>query len=152
MPDVDQPDGQVEVLHTAMRVLTGIGLRGLALSGVALSLAQFRLLAVIEAGGPVTAAQAAAALRLTESAAAARASRLVVAGLAHTRRPPAARAPVYEVTPRGRDTVARVSHWRRRELAQILRQLPPAQRAATVQGMREFVDAAAAYGYETGQA
>jgi len=143
--------GAAEVLDLVSRVLTGVTLRGLALSSAAMSVAQFRLLALFAEAGPVTAGQAARALRLTESATATRAARLVVAGLARSYRPRTGSLPVFEVTERGRDTVQRVAHWRRRELTQILNHLLPAQRADTVRAMREFVDAAARCGYGGGE-
>ncbi len=142
--------GEAEVYQLATRVLAGVALRSLRLSAASMSLPQFRLLALIEESGQITIERAAVALRLTESATTTLANRLITAGLAHRPYPLSPRAAVLEVTPRGRDTVTRVRHWRHQELNRILRRLAPAQRAVATDALRGFLGAAARVGYETG--
>ena len=142
--------GAAEAFQWATRVLAGVALDGLAASTTSLSLSQFRMLALIDESGQVSIEQAAAALRLTESAAAELAGRLAVAGLVHWQ-VAAGRRPVVAATLRGRDTVSRVWSSRGRELARILQRLPPVQRAAVADAARGFVEAAASAGYPVGQ-
>ena len=140
-------EGAADVLLGATRVLSGMALDGLAVSAAPLSLAQFRMLRLIEESGPISVHQAAAVLQLSESATAGLAGRLVVAGLIHWQPSPQRRRPVVAVTPRGRDTVVQVRSWRSRELTRILQRLSPAQRGAVADAMRGFIDAAAGAGY-----
>ncbi len=143
--------GDAEVMQVAVRLLSGIALRGLALSARPMPLRQFQVLAVLEETGRSTADQVGRALRLTMPATNGLAERLVASGhLVRTTHPYNRAVVTFEVTQRGRDLVRRVMHWRHQELARILDQLGPPQRLAAAGGLRALITAAAGSGYGTG--
>lgn len=142
--------GDTELFQVATRVLTGIALRALTLTARPMPLRQFQLLAVLDEMGRSSAAQVAAALRLTVPSATRLADRLVASGhLVHRTHLYNRSVATFELTQAGRDLVSRVMHWRHQELDRILRRLPPAQRLATVDALRAFLQAAAGSGYGT---
>src|ERR1700761_1130313 len=72
--------GTAEVLQAATRMLAGVALRSLDSLGTAVTLPQFRLLAVLADLGPVPSGQAARALGLGPSTVTRLADRMVAAG------------------------------------------------------------------------
>jgi len=149
---MDQADvdvvGDTEVFQVATRVMSGIALRGLALSAQRMPLRQFQLLAVVEEIGRTSAGQAAHALRLTMPTVTRLADRLVASGhLVRATHPYNRDVATFELTQAGRELVARVMHWRHQELTRILDRLQPPHRLAATNGLREFVQAAAENGY-----
>jgi DNA-binding MarR family transcriptional regulator len=139
--------GDVEVLQAATRVLTGVALKSLRLLARDLPLPRFRLLLLLDEWGPSPAEPVADALGLGSSALSRAADRLVAAGYLVRRRDP--ERPTFvtlEATPAGRDVVARVMHWRQRELGRMLDRMDPAGRAAATEGARRLVEAARAIG------
>jgi DNA-binding MarR family transcriptional regulator len=125
--------GAAEVLQAATRVLAGVALRSLDALGSAVSLPQFRLLAVLADLGPVPTGQAARTLGLDPSTVTRLADRMVAAGHVSRGTAPQHRGVVtLELTASGRHLVAVADGWRRQELARILARLaPPDQEAVT---------------------
>ena len=140
--------GDAEVFQVAARVLTGLALRGLALSAGSMPLPQFRMLAVLDESGRCTAGQVARTLRLAEPSVARLADRLAASGhLVRSTHPYNHAVTTLELTPAGRDLVARVMHWRHQELTRILARLSPPRRLAAAQAIRGLIEAAAGAGY-----
>jgi DNA-binding MarR family transcriptional regulator len=132
-----------EVLQAATRVLAGVALRSLEVLDGAVTLPQFRMLAVLADLGRARSVQVARALGLEASTVTRLAGRLVGAGYVIRGREPGHRGVVtLELTAAGQDLVSHVAAWRERELARILRQLPPAGRVQVTTALRQLVEAA----------
>jgi DNA-binding MarR family transcriptional regulator len=135
--------GAAEMLQAATRVLAGVALRSLDVLDSAVTLPQFRLLAVIADLGPVPSGQAARALGLDPSTVTRLADRMVAAGHVTRGTDPRHRGVVtLELTASGEDLVAAADAWRRQELAQIMGRLTPSQQAAVAAGLGLLVGAA----------
>ena len=135
--------GTGEVLQAATRVLSGVALRSLDVLDSAVTLPQFRLLAVVADLGPVPSGQAARALGLDPSTVTRLADRMVAAGhVARGTNPQHRGVVTLELTASGRDLVAAADSWRRRELARIMARLPPPDRAAVTDALGLLVGAA----------
>jgi DNA-binding MarR family transcriptional regulator len=133
----------VEVLQAATRVLAGVALRSLEALDGAVTLPQFRMLAVLADLGRARSVQVARALGLEASTVTRLAGRLVGAGYVIRGSEPGHRGVVtLELTAPGRDLVSQVAAWRERELARILHQIRPAGRAQVTAVLRQLVDAA----------
>src|ERR1700678_932622 len=106
--------GAAEVLQAATRVLAGVALRSLDVLDSAVTLPQFRLLAVLADLGPTPSGQAARALGLAPSTIARLADRMVAAGHVARGTDPQHRGVVtLELTASGHDLVAGAGAWRR---------------------------------------
>ena len=125
--------GAADVLQAATRVLAGVALRSLDVLDSAVTLPQFRLLAVLADLGPAPSGRAARALGLDPSTVTRLADRMVAAGHVSRGTAPQHRGVVtLELTASGRHLVAVADGWRRQELARILARLaPPDQEAVT---------------------
>jgi DNA-binding MarR family transcriptional regulator len=131
------------VLQSATRVLTGVALRSLDALDGAVTLPQFRMLAVLADLGQVRSAQVARALGLEASTVTRLADRMVAAGHVVRGSDPSHRGVVtLELTASGRRLVNRVEAWRRGELTRILRQLPAGQQRQVTAALRLLVEAA----------
>ena len=139
--------GAAEVLQAATRVLAGVALRSLDILDSAVTLPQFRLLAVLAGPEPVPSGQAAKTLGLDPSTVTRLADRMVSAGHVTRGTSPQHRGVVtLELTASGRDLVATADAWRRHELARIMAQLAAPEQAA-VTGALELLVAAAGEDY-----
>lgn len=137
--------GTAEVLQAATRMLAGVALRSLDVLDAAVTLPQFRLLAALADLGPVPSGQAARTLGLDPSTVTRLADRMVAAGHVARGTDPRHRGVVtLELTASGRALVAAANAWRHRELARILVQLTPAERAAVTASLGLLVRAAGA--------
>jgi DNA-binding MarR family transcriptional regulator len=133
----------VETLQAATRVLAGVALRSLEVLDGAVTLPQFRMLAVLADLGRARSGQVARALGLEASTVTRLAGRLVRDGYVVRGREPAHRGVVtLELTAAGWDLVSQVAAWRERELARILHQIPPAGRAQVTSALQQLIDAA----------
>jgi DNA-binding MarR family transcriptional regulator len=133
----------LEVLQAATRVLAGVALRSLDALGGAVTLPQFRILAVLADSGRARPGQIAQALGIETSAVARFAGRMVTAGYASADGSPGHPGePVLELSASGADLVGRVADWRERELARIAGRLPPAERTILTHALRQLVQAA----------
>jgi DNA-binding MarR family transcriptional regulator len=149
MPSTEDEDGPVlapgaaEVLQAATRVLAGVALRSLDVLDSAVTLPQFRLLAVLANLGPAPSGRAARALGLDPSTVTRLADRMVAAGHVTRGTDPQHRGVVsLDLTASGRDLVAAADAWRRQELARILARLAPAEQAAVTAALGLLVGAA----------
>jgi DNA-binding MarR family transcriptional regulator len=149
MPSAEDKDGPAlepgtaEVLQAATRVLAGVALRSLDVLDSAVTLPQFRLLAVLADLGPTPSGRAARTLGLDPSTVTRLADRMVAAGHVARGTDPHHRGVVtLELTASGRDLVAAADAWRRRELARIMAQLAPPDRAAVTAALGLLVGAA----------
>jgi DNA-binding MarR family transcriptional regulator len=139
--------GAADVLQAATRVLAGVALRSLDVLDSAVTLPQFRLLAVLADLGPAPSGRAARALGLDPSTVTRLADRMVAAGHVARGADPRHRGVVtLELTASGRDLVAAADRWRRQELARILGLLPPTEQQALTTALGLLV-AAAGEGY-----
>lgn len=126
-----------------MRVLVGLALRSIDGPGGAVSLPQFRVLAVLADLGPTRSGRVARALGLDASTVTRLADRLVASGHVERNGEPGHRGVVtLALTPPGRSLVTQVARWRRDELSRIVSRLPPEDQAAATRVFRHFVDAA----------
>jgi DNA-binding MarR family transcriptional regulator len=145
---------QVAALRDATRVLAGVALRSLDVLGGVVTLAQFRVLAVLTDLGQARSAQVAGALGLDASTVTRLADRLVEAGHVIRGSDPAHRSVVtLELTASGRDLVAVVAAERERELRRLLASLPLGSRQVIASALRQLVQAAGdGYGVAAGRA
>lgn len=134
---------QVEALQTVTRVLAGVALRSLDVLDGVITLAQFRMLAVLAELGRARSARVARALGLDASTVTRLADRLVAAGHVERGSDPRHRSVVtLELSPSGQSLVSAVSGWRQRELGRIVAALPPATRAQLTGLLGQLVTAA----------
>jgi DNA-binding MarR family transcriptional regulator len=139
----------LQTLQAATRVLAGVALRSLDVLDGAVTLPQFRMLAVLADLGRARSVQVARALGLEASTVTRLADRMVAAGHVSRGREPGHRGVVtLELTESGQDLVGQVAAWREQELARIYRQLPPVGQAQVTRALRQLV-AAAGEGYGT---
>jgi len=137
------PPEAMDILQAATRVLAGVALRSLDVLGGTVTLAQFRMLAVLADLGRARSVQVARALGLEASTVTRLADRLVAAGHVIRGSDPGHRSVVtLELTATGRRLVSQVAEWREQELARILGQLPAAGRVQVTTALRQLVDAA----------
>jgi DNA-binding MarR family transcriptional regulator len=135
--------GTVDVLQAATRMLAGVALRSVDVLDSAVTLPQFRLLAVLADLGPVASGRAAQTLGLDPSTVTRLADRMVAAGHVNRGSDPRHRGVVtLELTDSGQDLVAAASTWRQRELARIMARLTPAEQAAVIASLGLLVRAA----------
>lgn len=133
----------LETLQAATRVLAGVALRSVDVLGGAVTLPQFRMLAVLADLGRARSAQVARALGLDASTVTRLADRMVAAGYVSRGSEPGHRGVVtLELTAAGKDLVDQVAAWREQELARIYRQLPPTGQAQLTRALRQLVQAA----------
>jgi len=135
--------GAADVLQAATRMLAGVALRSLDALDDAVTLPQFRLLAVLADLGPVPTGQAARTLGLNPSTVTRLADRMVTAGHVVRGNDPRHRGVVtLELTASGRDLVAAADAWRRQELARLMARLTPAERRTVTTALGLLVTAA----------
>jgi DNA-binding MarR family transcriptional regulator len=135
--------GTLETLQAATRVLAGVALRSVDVLDGAVTLPQFRMLAVLADLGRARSAQVARALGLDASTVTRLADRMVAAGYVSRGSEPGHRGVVtLELTATGKDLVDQVAAWREQELARIYRQLPPTGQAQLTRVLRQLVKAA----------
>jgi DNA-binding MarR family transcriptional regulator len=135
--------GAAEALQAATRVLAGVALRSLDALDSAVTLPQFRLLAVLADLGPVPTGKAARTLGLDPSTVTRLADRMVAAGHVTRGTDPQHRGVVtLELTATGRHLVAVSDGWRRQELARIMARLAPQDQEAVTAALGLLVAAA----------
>lgn len=133
----------VEALHALTRVLVGVALRSVEVPHDAVSLPQFRVLAILADLGPTRPGRIARALGIDPSTVTRLVDRLVASGhVARDSDPDHRGAITLTLTGLGSDVVAQVATWRRRELSRIAAQLPSPEQETTTAALRRLVDAA----------
>jgi DNA-binding MarR family transcriptional regulator len=148
----EQLTDAVAALQAATRVLAGVALHSLDALGGSVTLAQFRMLAVLAVlaeAGPARSARVAQALGLEPSTVTRLADRLVAAGHVARGSDPGHRSVVtLTLTATGQRIVREVEAARQGELSQILGRLSPADRGRLAAAARQLV-AVAGEGYGT---
>jgi DNA-binding MarR family transcriptional regulator len=138
------PDGDVAALELMTRALVGLTMRSLDVLEGAVTVPQFRLLLVLDELGQVPSSRLAAKLGTLASSVTRLADRLETSGLLVRGHVPGNRSIVtVEVTPAGRDLVARVVARRHLLLAEVLDRMTPAERASAARAARRFAELAA---------
>jgi DNA-binding MarR family transcriptional regulator len=136
-------DELVDAVLGASRALVAVAARSLAGVAEDVTLPQYRALVELAARGPQRPADLASALGVDPSTATRMCDRLVRKQLVQRRRISADRRGVrISLTGEGRALVEEVTLRRRVEIAQILRRMPSADRAAALAALRVFADAA----------
>jgi DNA-binding MarR family transcriptional regulator len=144
--DGDAPElapGTAEVLQAATRVLAGVALRSLDALESAVTLPQFRMLAVLDDLGAPPSGQVARTLGLDPSTVTRLADRMVAAGYVARGSSPQHRGVVtLALTDDGRRLVDMAATWRRNELARIMARLAPPQQGEVTAALLTLVEAA----------
>lgn len=127
----------------ASRVLVGIAARSLVDVESTVTATQFRTLVVLDTNDGINLNGLAELLGVNASTAMRMIDRLLVAGLV-TRRdnPENRREVVLSLTAEGRRIVRKVARRRRREIKQIVEQMPATHRTNMIRALRAFSDAA----------
>lgn len=142
-------DSDVAALELMTRALVGLTLRSLEVLEGAVTAPQFRLLLVLDELGQVPSSRLAAKLGTLASSVTRLADRLEAAGLLVRGHDPRNRSIVtVEVTPAGRDLVARVVAHRHVLLAEVLDRMTPVERTGAASAARRFAELAADAGEE----
>lgn len=130
---------EVEAVLGASRVLVGVAARSLAPVEDSVTLTQFRALVIIASRGPLHLAALADAMQIHPSNATRTCDRLVAMGQADRRDNPADRRHLLlTLTGAGRDLVNGVMDRRRSAIGQILRGMPPEDRAQVATVLTRF--------------
>jgi len=141
--EADHAESDVEVLQEATRLLAGIALRSVEVLHGAVTLPQYRVLAVLADLGEVRSARVAEALGLEASTVTRLVDRLAAAGHVSRSSDPTNRSALtLQLTASGRDLVEQVVSWRLRELERILLCLTPADRIALTSSLGLLVEVA----------
>jgi DNA-binding MarR family transcriptional regulator len=136
-------DEVVDSVLAASRALVAVAARSLATVADDVTLAQYRVLVVLASRGPQRLADLATALTVDRSTATRMCERLVRKRLVARRRDTDDRRVVWiSLSDAGANLVGEVSRRRRREIGRIVRRMPPAGRAAVVDALRAFAEAA----------
>lgn len=131
----------VDAILLSSRALVALSARSIA-SAHGVTLPQFRMLVVLEAG-PQNLSGLAAALNVAPSTATRMVDRLVEAGLLYRTIPAGNRREIsLTLTAAGRHTVRTVTARRRRDLRRVIEQIPTDRREAVAKAMSDFAEAA----------
>lgn len=129
-------------LLTASRLLVAISARSIAQVDETITIAQFRTLVILSNRGPINLATLANLLGVQPSATGRMVDRLVSSGMIDRLPHPTSRRELLAaLTKRGRDVVRQVTAHRRKEIAQIVGQMPPAERHGLVRALTAFTAA-----------
>ena len=128
---------------TASRVLVGVSARSLAATEEQVTLPQFRLLVLLASHGDTNLVTLADRLVVNPSTALRMVDRLVDGGFVSRRANPESRREiVLGLTKAGRQIVTKVTTRRQEEIAAIITQMSPKNRAGLVKALRAFAAAA----------
>lgn len=138
----DSIDAITDALLTASRLLVAISARSIADVDETLTIPQFRTLVILSNRGPVKLATLAGLLDVQPSTTGRMVERLVAAGLLDRRQNPDSRRElVVDLTARGREVVTAVTAVRRTALADVVAQMPRADRHGLVRALSAFTRA-----------
>jgi DNA-binding MarR family transcriptional regulator len=138
----DDVDALTDAVLTASRLLVAVSARSIAAVEETITLAQFRLLVVLDGRGPVKLIGLAELLAVNPSATTRMVDRLVAAGMVDRRQNPATRREVViGLTGAGREVVRGVTERRRAEIAEIVARMPEAARHGLVEALLAFTEA-----------
>lgn len=138
----DSLDVITDSLLTASRLLVAISARSIAQVDETITIAQFRTLVILSHRGPINLATLANLLGVQPSATGRMVDRLVSSGMIDRLPHPTSRRELLAaLTKRGRDVVRQVTAYRRKEIARIVGQMPPAERHGLVRALTAFTAA-----------
>lgn len=152
-PDISESDAEamVTAVLTASRLLIAVSARSLAAVEESLTLPQFRMLVVLDAGGPLSLSGLAGELGVQPSTAMRMIDRLVTTGVvARGVSAEDRRTSMISLTPDGRRVVAEVTDRRRQEIAGIVDVMPAGQRRHLIEALQAFADAGGEPSVEAG--
>lgn len=132
-------DDLVDELLTASRAFVGLAVRSIAAAPVDITVAQHRLLVLLETHGPQSVGEVADRLGVNPSNASRHCDRLQRLGLLGRRRSPDdGRVVQVELTDEGLATLAAVTERRRADLRQVLDEMSLPDAASIAAGLRAF--------------
>ena len=138
-----QVDDLVSALLTASQVLVGVAATSLAELEGTVTLAQFRVLVLLDTRGEMALPGLATSLGVSSSTAQRLVDRLLAAGLVSRDDTPSSRRDsIICLSQAGAELVWRVTDRRRAEIARIVRTMPPGRRDDLVAALNLFADAA----------
>lgn len=142
LADHIEVDSVTDAVLTAARLLMAVTARSIAAVDESITLAQFRLLVILNTVGAVKHAALADQLGVNPSTASRMVDRLVAAGMVDRQTNPASRREiVIELTAEGRRLVRLVTARRRKEIAKIVTRMPEQNRAGLVDALLAFAEA-----------
>jgi DNA-binding MarR family transcriptional regulator len=137
--DPSERDRLADVLHLASRSLVAIAVRSMSAGPVEITLAQHRVLVLLEAHGALSVSAVGGKLGVDQSNASRHCARLARLGLVHrTRTTHDRRGVELTLTAAGRRQVEAVRSARRREIAHILDQMPDEDAYAVTRAFESF--------------
>jgi len=140
---VNRLDRATEQALAASRALVGLAVRSMAPALEVMTVQQYRVLVLVDAGGPMRSGDLAEALGIHASTFSRLADRLVAGGWVERLENPSSRREVLVgLTPAGRDLVEQVADRRAEEVRRVLRRVAPDQVATVLAGLRVFALAA----------
>jgi DNA-binding MarR family transcriptional regulator len=135
----DDVDGLTEALARVSRTFMAVTARSLSAVDADLTLVQFRALVVLRLAGSQNLGQLAEALGIQSSSTSRLCDRLFAKGLIDRQTSPTDRREVaLALTLDGRRLVDQVLKRRRREIAELVADIPPAQRRALIDALQGF--------------
>lgn len=138
----DEVDALADAVLTASRLLVAVSARSIAAVNDAISLAQFRLLVVLDTRGQQKVTDLAEALDVNPSTATRALDRVVEAGLVDRQTNPNSRREVHvRLTKAGERLVRNVTRRRRQEIAEIVARMPRTHRAGLIRALNSFSQA-----------
>jgi DNA-binding MarR family transcriptional regulator len=141
--DPEAVNEMVAAVVTASRVLVAVSARSLAAVEESLTVPQFRMLVVLETGGPTNLSRLAEHLAVNPSTAMRMVDRLAAAGMLERADDPADRRVVrLALTEPGRRAVREVTERRQAEIARIVGTMAPTHRGAMIRALQAFAEAA----------
>ncbi|WP_042406180.1 MarR family winged helix-turn-helix transcriptional regulator [Streptacidiphilus carbonis] len=141
--DLDAANEMVAAVVTASRVLVAVSARSLAAIEEALTVPQFRMLVVLDTGGPVNLSGLAEQLAVNPSTALRMVDRLSAAGMVErTQDPGDRRLVVLAATAAGRQVVRQVTERRQAEITRIVSAMAVDHRGAMIEALEAFARAA----------
>ncbi|MEU9762623.1 MarR family transcriptional regulator [Streptomyces sp. NPDC047987] len=141
--ETDDIDAVTRAVVTASRVLAAVAADSLAEVEDRVTPAQFRMMVALSTRGTAKLVRLAELLHVSPPTAMRMVDRLIASGLADRQvNPRNRRETLLRLTDEGRRTVAQVTARRRRELTAIVARLAPARRAALVDALTAFTEAA----------
>ena len=139
---VDDVDTLTDAVLTASRLLVAVSARSIAAVEDTITLAQFRLLVVLDSRGPMKLIGLAELLAVNPSATTRMVDRLVAVGMVDRRQNPATRREVVlGLTAVGHEVVRGVTERRRSEIAGIVARMPEPTRRGLVEALLAFTEA-----------
>lgn len=141
-PAADDVDAVTDAVLTASRLLVAVSARSIAEVDESITIAQFRLLVVLEGRGPLKLVTLAEYLAVNPSTATRMVDRLVAAELVSRAANPASRRElVVSLTETGAAVVRQVTQRRRAEIARIVGRMAVTTRQGLVRALTAFAEA-----------